>query len=68
MPKNKPAPLSRIRKHLLAAHSIEAFDPTATEQSLVDFHQWDHDTGEMGPAHDSDDLSARKRSSRLPPS
>lgn len=63
MTHNQNPPLSQLRKHLVAAHSVEEFDPQATEASLTAFHQWDHDTGELGPAHDDDDFSARKRPS-----
>lgn len=47
---------SPLRAHLRAAHGVEEFHPDATEESLVEYHRWDHDTGEMGPSHDPDDL------------
>jgi hypothetical protein len=47
---------SQLRQHLRAYHSVETFDPDATEASLGEFHDWDHATGEMGPEHDPDDL------------
>lgn len=55
MPAPVPAassPESPLRRHLRAMHSVKAFEAAATEASLVEFHAWDHDTGEMGPAHD----------------
>lgn len=48
---------AEIRAHLAAKHAVEEFDPAATEASLRDFHVWDHETGEMGPEHDVEDLS-----------
>ena len=55
---NPPAdtPESALRQHLRAFHSVETFDDDATEDSLVEFHAWDHETGVMGPDHDADIL------------
>lgn len=45
-----------LRNHLRSQHSVEEFDPDATEVSLLEFHHWDHETGEMGPPHDEENL------------
>jgi hypothetical protein len=52
---------SQIRKHLMVAHGGAEFDPAATDATLEEFHAWDHETGEVGPPHDPDNLSGKKR-------
>ena len=46
-----------LRKHLMSMHAVEEFEPSATEASLAEFHEWDHETGEMGPPYDANDLT-----------